>query len=153
MFHALRVGVTARSARLLGIACVALAACGGPQGPPRHPVGAMTARSTAKLGLVDLVVGDRARAERVRAVYEELAALGRDFDLARARSILRSRDEWQRRAAAAGPSSEASAEALELLLAPPVAEGQAAYERYTTLMLEARSLLSEDEFEALNRVR
>ncbi len=113
----------------------------------------MTARSTAKLELIDLVVSDPERAERVRAIYVELAVLGRDFDVARARSILRSRDEWQRRTTAEGQAAPASAEALELLLAPPVAEGKAAYERYTTLMLEARSLLSQDEFEALDRVR
>jgi hypothetical protein len=113
----------------------------------------MTARSTAKLGLVDLVVSDPIRAERVRAVYLELAALGRDFDLARARSMLKSREEWQRRATAEGQDAPATAEALELFLAPPIEEGKAAFQRYTALMLEARSLLTEAEFETLNRVR
>ena len=113
----------------------------------------MTARSAAKLDLVRLVVSDAARAERLRAVYVELMALGRDFDLARARSIWRARDEWARRGAAAGQAAPASAEVLELLLAPPLAEGKAAHERYTALMLEARSLLLEHEFEKLNRVR
>jgi hypothetical protein len=142
------------SARLLAVgACVALAGCGGEKGPPRHPVGEMTARSTAKQGLIDLVVSDPGKAERLQAVYLELAALGRDFDRARARAMLRSRDEWERRSAAEAQATPASAEALELFLAPPIAEGKAAYERYTTLMLEARSLLRPDEFETLNRVR
>jgi len=132
---------------------VVLAGCGGEKGPPRHPVGEMTARASAKLELINLVVGDPTRAQRLRAVYQELAALGRDFDLARARSMVRSRDEWERRTTAEGQATPVSAEALELFLAPPIAEGKAAYERYTTLMLEARSLLREDEFEALNRVR
>jgi hypothetical protein len=133
--------------------CVVLAGCGGQKGPPRHPVGEMTARSTARLELIDLVVSDPTRAERVRAVYLELAVLGRDFDRLRARSMLRSRDEWARRATPEGQATPASADALELFLAPPIAEGKAAYARYTTLMLEARSLLREDEFETLNRVR
>ncbi|HKO90830.1 MAG TPA: hypothetical protein VJU61_06755 [Polyangiaceae bacterium] len=113
----------------------------------------MTARSTAKLELIDLVVSERTRAERVRAVYLELAALGRDFDLARARAMLRSRDEWQRRTTVEAQAAPVSPEALELFLAPPLADSTAAYDRYTTLMLEVRSLLREDEFEKLNRVR
>ena len=146
--------MTSRAALLLGIgAWLLLAGCGGQKGPPRHPVGEMTARSTAKLELVDLVVSDPLRAERLRAVYLELAALGRDFDLARARSVVRCRDEWQRRTTAEGQATPVSAEALELFLAPPLAESKAAYERYTALMLEARSLLDEAEFEKLDRVR
>ena len=138
---------------LLAGVWIVLAGCGGEKGPPRHPVGEMTARASAKLGLIDLVVSDPTRAERLRVVYVELAALGRDFDLARARSMLRSRDEWARRTTAEGQATPVSAEALELFLAPPIAVGKAAYERYAALMLEARSLLREDEFEALNRVR
>ena len=146
--------MNSRSVRLLAVAAgLLLGACGGQKGPPRHPVGEMTARSTAKLELIDLVVSERTRAERVRAVYLELAALGRDFDLARARAMLRSRDEWQRRTTVEAQAAPVSPEALELFLAPPLADSTAAYDRYTTLMLEVRSLLREDEFEKLNRVR
>ena len=127
--------------------------CGAEQGPPRHPVAEMIARSSAKLEVIPLVVSDAKRAERVREVFAELAAIGRGFDTARARSVTRARDEWARRGAAGGQAPAASAEELELLLAPPAADGRAAYARYTALMLEARSLLSEDEFETLNRVR
>jgi hypothetical protein len=127
--------------------------CGGAAGPARHPVAEMTARASAKLEVIPLVVSDPKRAERVREVFAELAAVGRDFDRVRARSVTHARDEWARRGAAGAAAPAASAEELELLLAPPVADARAAYARYTTLMLEARSLLSEAEFEKLDRVR
>jgi len=146
--------VKVRSARLLAVGVwVILAGCGGEKGPPRHPVAEMTARSTAKLELIDLVVSDPSRAQRLHALYLEVATVARDFDLARARSMLRAQDEWQRRTTAEGQEPPASEEMLELLLAPPIAVGKAAFERYTALMLEARSLLREDEFETLNGVR
>jgi len=141
------------AASLLGLGVWIVAACGGEQGPARHPVAQMSARSSAKLDVIPLVVGDPERAERLREVFAELAALGRDVDSARARSVTRARDEWARRSTTEGQAPPASAEELELLLAPPVADARATYARYTALMLEARRLLSEDEFEKLNRVR
>ena len=54
--------------------CLATA-CGGQQGPARHPVAEMAARSSAKLEVIPLVVSDPERAERVRAVFAELAAV------------------------------------------------------------------------------
>jgi hypothetical protein len=50
-------------------------------------------------------------------------------------------------------ASPPSADELERILAPPVEVGRALFDRYTALMLEARSLLSQGEFEKLNRVR
>ena len=113
----------------------------------------MTARTSAKLQLLDLVVTDRVRAEQVRRVYRQLVALGREYDLMRASSISKARAAWEKRTTAGESADPAGSEALELLLAPPLEQGKAAYERYTALMLEARSLLTQREFERLDRVR
>jgi hypothetical protein len=138
---------------LLAIGTWLATGCGGQQGPARHPVAEMTARSSAKLEVIPLVVSDPRRAERVREVFAELATIGRDFDTARARSVMHAREEWARRGAVDGQAPAATAEELELLLAPPMADGRAAYARYTALMLEVRGLLSEAEFGKLDRVR
>jgi hypothetical protein len=131
----------------------AILGCGGQKGPPRHPVGEMTARATAKLDVIELVVSDPVRAEQVRQVYLQMAALGREFDLARARSILEARSSLEKRSTEAAQAEPASATELELMLAPPLERGKALFGRYTALMLEARTLLTEDEFEKLNGVR
>jgi len=128
----------------------ALFGCGGQSGPPRHPVAQMSARATAKIGVVELVVSDPVRAERLRQVYLRIAELGQEFDLARSRAILQARSIAEQRSANAEP---VGSDALELLLAPPLAQGKAMFDRYAALMRQARSLLTQDEFETLNRVR
>jgi hypothetical protein len=124
--------------------------CGGQSGPPRHPVAELSARATAKLGLIDLVVADPLRAEQLRQVYLRIAALAHEFDLARTRSMLQARSIAQQRSARAEPGDPA---VLERVLAPPIAQSRSMFERYSALMLEARSLLTEAEFNELNRVR
>jgi hypothetical protein len=127
-----------------------LLGCGGQKGPPRHPVAEMSARYTARTGVIDLIVADPARADRLREVYLRVAALGHEFDLARARSMLEARSIAEQRSRQGEPADPG---ALEDLLAPPLAQGRAMFDRYAALMLEARALLTEDEFERLNRVR
>ena len=144
-------GTLQRAVALL--AALAIAGCGGPEGPPRHPVQEMTARATAKLDLVDLVVSDSERAQRVRQVYLQLVDLGREFDLLRARALTRARADWQQRATPDAQTAPADGKTLELVLAPPLEQSKAVFERYTALMLEARSLLTQQEFEKLNKVR
>ena len=134
-------------------ALVLLLACGGQQGPPRHPVAEMSARATAKLGVIDLVVSDPLRAERVREVYLRIATVAREFDQARARSLLQARSIAEQRTTPEAQAEAADTAALEHLLAPPLAQGKTMYERYTALMRQARSLLTADEFDTLNRVR
>jgi hypothetical protein len=124
--------------------------CGGQSGPPRHPVAEMSARATAKIGLIDLVVADEGRAQRLRQIYLRSAALAHEFDLARARSMLQARSLAEQRSAQTEPGDPA---VLERLLAPPLAQSRSIFDRYTALMLEARSLLTQSEFDKLNRVR
>ena len=107
----------------------------------------------AKLDLVELVVTDEARAERLRDVYQRLADLGRQFDLARARSMLDARSVLENRPDRTEPPGPTPSAELERVLAPPLEESKAFYDRYSALMLEVRSLLTEDEFEKLNGVR
>lgn len=133
-------------------ASFALLGCGGAKGPPRHPVQEMTARSTAKLDLVELVVTDPERARRAREVYVELAELGRKFDAMRASSLAKAGADWQRRTQVA-PGETARPETLELVLAPPLEESRVIFERYAALMLHIRSLLTREEFEKLDKVR
>ncbi|HKP62510.1 MAG TPA: hypothetical protein VJV78_37505 [Polyangiales bacterium] len=138
------------------LACVclsALVACGGQSGPPRHPVGEMSARATAKIELIDLVVPDPQRAERVRDVYVRIAALGDEFDQARARSILQVRSIAEERSTPEAQAEPVDVSALERMLAPPLVQSRAMFDRYAALMQQARSLLTADEFETLNRVR
>jgi hypothetical protein len=114
----------------------------------------MSARATGRIGVIDLVVSDPARADRLRQVYLEIATLALEYDLARARSILQARSiAAERSRQQAAPATTSDAGVLEHLLAPPLEQGKAMFERYTALTLEARSLLTEDEFETLNRVR
>lgn len=151
--------VLARSGRLhacllVALCCVpALFGCGGHNGPPFHPVAQMSARASARLNVIDLVVSDPARADRLHQVYLEITALALEYDLARARSILQARSIAKQRSTLAAQAVAPDADVLEHLLAPPFDQGKAVFDRYVALTLEARSLLTEDEFETLNRVR
>jgi hypothetical protein len=113
----------------------------------------MRARATAKLDVVELVVSDPARAEQVRRLYLRMAALARQFDLARAQSMLDARAAWQQQSGDPPTDHRLHTADLEMMLAPPLEQGKALFARYTALMLEARRLLTESEFAKLNDVR
>ena len=140
-------------AAAFALALSSVAACGAKEGPPRHPVGEMRARLEAKLDLVELVVKDPTRAARLREIYIEAWQLGYDFDLARARSL-------QEVGAVAGGRTTSEAQqqplpegALEKTMVPDIELGRASFARYTALMLEARTLLSDEEFRRLEATR
>lgn len=145
--------MTRFAARALASLCCSplLFACAGQDGPPRHPVAEMSARASAKIGVIELVVSDAARAERLRQVYLRVVELAHEFDLARAQSLVQARALATQRSTAGAEPVDAAA--LEHVLAPPLAQSKALFERYAALMLEARSLVSADEFDELNRVR
>jgi hypothetical protein len=141
-----------RALALLALS-MAASACGGPSGPPRHPVNELGARAAAKLDLVELVVSDPARAERLRRIYREAWQLGRDFDLARASALRQAYAVAANRTTAKGQAEPLHSAALERMMVPPIELGRAKLQRYTSLMLEARTLLSEDEFRKLDATR
>jgi hypothetical protein len=132
---------------LVGIgAGIGLLACSHP--PPRLAV-ELTARANAKASIVPLVVSDPVRAQRLRAIYKEVTRLGYEFDHARSHA----RAECRAAAERLGPDPIASG-ALECLIAPPLGEkDRAALAAYTRLMAEARSLLTQREFDKLARMR
>ena len=145
--------MTFRSARsFAAVLGAALAGCGGQAGPPRHPIAEMTSRATAKLDVLDLVVSDPERADRLRAIYLRAFQLGRDFDVARAHSLAHARRQAEPRngePADQGPDTSP----FESVLAPPAEVGRGAMNRYVALMLEARKLLTQEEFEKLDALR
>lgn len=135
---------------LVGVAALfGVAACSS-RPPPRLAV-ELTARATAKAGVVSLVVSDRQRARRLREIYQEVVSLSRELDRARVTARAQCASELEQRAAATKSDPIASG-ALGCSIAPPVTD-RAALERYTQLMLESRSLLTQREFEKLARVR
>jgi len=139
-----------RSRLLVGVAAVlGVAACSS-RPPPRLAV-ELTARATAKAGVVSLVVSDRERARRLREIYQEVVSLSRDLDRARVMARAQCATELERRATST-KSDPIGSGVLGCSIAPPVTD-RAALDRYTQLMLESRSLLTPREFEKLARVR
>jgi len=135
---------------LVGVgAALCVAACSA-RPPPRLAV-ELTARATAKAGVVSLVVADRARAERLRAIYLEVVGLGRELDRARVLARAQCASELER--PTAGPATDPIASGvLGCSIAPPLTD-RSALDRYARLMLEARTLLTQREFERLARMR
>ena len=135
------------------LALSSVAACSSKEVPPRHPVAEMRARSEAKLDLVELVVSDPARSARLREIYREAWQLGHDFDLARARSLREAQAVVAERTSSDAQRQALPDGVLEGLLVPDLTIGRATFARYTALMLEARALLSEEEFRKLDATR
>jgi hypothetical protein len=128
-------------------------ACNVKSVPPRHAVVESAASAVAKAELVDLVVSDPDRAERVQRIYLAIAALGYELEMRRAQNAAGSRLVFSGGAPAAPHAERVNARDLELALAPPLEASHAAFERYVALVLEVRVLLREDEFERLRNVR
>ena len=137
-----------RALVVLGVMLGAAACSSRP--PPRLAV-ELSARATAKEGVVRLVVSDRTRAERLRAIYLEVVSLSRELDHARVTARAQCANGLERRAAPAASDPVASG-ALGCSIAPPLTD-RATLDRYTRLMLEARTLLTQREFERLARMR
>ena len=137
------------SRALVGAIALLVAACSSR--PPRLAV-ELSARATAKAGVVSLVVSDPVRAERLRAIYLEVTSLARELDRARVMARRQCHIAPVPRAAVAVPSDPIDSGALACSIAPPLAD-RTALDRYTQLMLEARTLLTESEFQTLARMR
>jgi len=136
---------------LVGVGAVFCVSACSARPPPRLAV-ELTARATAKAGVVSLVVTDRARAERLRAIYLEVVGLGRELDRARVTARAQCASQLERRASGPATPDPIASGALGCSIAPPLTD-RAALERYTRLMLEARTLLTQREFDKLARMR
>jgi hypothetical protein len=137
-----------RALAVLGV-MMGTAACSS-RPPPRLAV-ELSARATAKAGVVSLVVSDRTRAERLREIYLEVVSLSRELDHARITARAQCANDLERRAAPTSSDPIVSG-ALGCSIAPPLTDRDA-LDRYTRLMLEARTLLTQREFEKLARMR
>ncbi len=137
--------MTMRPVALVLLAACPLLACNVKSAPPRYPVAQLTVGGKAKADVVDLIVSDRERADRLRKIYSRIAALEYEFDIARERAV----EAPPSPANHAAPTDRIHAAQLERFLTPPLAESRAAFERYVTLVLEARRELREHEFERL----
>ena len=135
----------------LGLSSVV--ACGSKELAPRHPVGGVQARLEAKLDLIELVVSDPTRAARLREIYVEAWQLGHDFDLARARSLQQAQAVAAERTSPDAQRTALPEGVLEGMLVPNIEIGRTTFSRYTALMLEARTLLSDEEFRKLDAAR
>jgi hypothetical protein len=136
---------------LVGVSAVfGVAACSS-RPPPRLAV-ELTARATAKAGVVSMVVSDRHRAERLRAIYLEVIDLGRELDRAHVAARTQCASAPERRARLSAASDPVASGVLGCSIAPPLAE-RTALDQYSRLMLEARTLLTQREFEKLARMR
>ena len=140
-------------AAAFALALSLVAACSSKDVPPRHPVGGVQARLEAKLDLIELVVSDPTRAARLREIYVEAWQLGHDFDLARARSLQQAQAVAAERTSPDAQRTPLPEGVLEGMLVPNIEIGRATFTRYTALMLEARTLLSEQEFRKLDAAR
>ena len=138
---------------LIGVgAILGLAACSA-RPPPRLSV-ELTARANAKAGVVPLVVSDPSRARRLRAIFEEVVHLGRELDRVRAAARAQCRAAAEQQKSATTSADPIGSGALECLIAPPLGErDRKALDSYTRVMLEARSLLTQREFDKLARMR
>jgi hypothetical protein len=135
------------------LALSSVVACSSKATTPRHPVGEIRARAEAKLDLVELVVHDPTRATRLREIYLQAWQLGYEFDVARARTLQEAQAVAAERTSTDAQRRELPDGALEALLVPDPELGRETFARYTALMLEARALLSDEEFRKLDAAR
>ncbi len=103
--------------------------------------------------MVRLVVSDPVRAERLHAIYLEVVSRGRELDRARVTARAQCAVAPEARATAAVPSDPIGSGALGCLIAPPLGNNRATLDQYSRLMREARTLLTQREFEKLARMR
>jgi hypothetical protein len=106
------------------------------------PSTAIHDRTASRVELVDFVISDRARAEKVRALYEEIEQIMREAARVEARELAR-----------VGSSSLRSEDELRASLAASREAELAALERYVDVELRIRALTTPAEFARLDRIR
>lgn len=129
--------------RLGSFGSVAVAvACGGKELPPQLATTAAQDRAASRVELVDLVVSEPARAEKVRALYVEIETLMRETKKAEARELV----------ALGGPCPRSDAETREAFRRFREAE-RAALKTYAGLQLELRRATTPEEFAKLDAIK
>ncbi|MGF1466727.1 MAG: hypothetical protein ACFCGT_11395 [Sandaracinaceae bacterium] len=128
----------------LGLLGPGLAGCGSP--PVRHPVSLIQERMRPRIALVEFIVKDPSRRERVTRILLEIEEL--TFAWQRDRLALRSR------IFTAGSDGEPPTDQeLEALFAQSLEESGAYFDRYVELQLALRAATTEAEFARLDRIK
>jgi hypothetical protein len=123
------------------IACASIA-CGGDKPPARLPTTAARDRMAARVELVNLVISDAPRAEKVRSLYLAMDSLLIEAKRAQARQLL-----------LLGGERPASDEELRARLTAVRQVEAKALESYIELQLELRRFTTADEFARLDAIR
>lgn len=142
------LGVCCRSgmiALLVVFASGVAVSCGAPARPSSRPATRMYDRSMAQLGMVELVVPDRARAEHAKRLLERIE---RAFVVAEAKRL-----EASGRALGLSASGEPTDEEIRAAFAAMDAAATTAFAEYVRMQLELRSVLTKHEFDRLVKVR
>ena len=150
--HAFAPAVVRRMALPIGrslglLAGVALAwgatACGAKEPPPQLPTTGAHDRAASRIELVDLVIGDRARAARVRAIYVEIERLMLDTKTAEAKELQK---------LGLGPCPREPEQTREIFRRFRTAE-ERALRRYVALQAALRKETTQEEFARLDAIK
>ena len=135
------------SHRALAFAAAAFAFVFGVPGcadlPPSLPSTDAHLRSAARVELVDLVISDRPRAEKVRNLYAEIERLMVDVKITTAGEIIKLGAENPTR----------SDEETRAVVAKVRDAEVAAFRRYTKLQMELRRSMTAEEFAKLDAIK
>lgn len=118
-------------------------ACGAKEPPPQLPTTGAHDRAASRIELVELVIGDAARAARVRAIYVEIERTMLTTKAAEAKELEK---------LGLGPCPRAPAQTREIFARFRTAEEQA-LRRYVALQAELRRETTAEEFAALDAVK
>lgn len=124
-----------------GVVAVGVA-CGGTKLPPQLATTAAQQRAASRVELVDLVIGERARAEKVRDLYLEIESLMLETKQAQARELI----------ALGGPCPRSDAETRLAFRRFREAEKNA-LKKYAGLQLELRRATTPEEFAKLDAIK
>lgn len=130
----------------LGLTAIALGACGGEK-PVSHPVTAIQSRMRPRIALVEFIVKDDTRRQRVTELYLELEQL--TFEWQRARLQMRS----QIIGADGNHDGPRDETALDGLFERERVENAAYFERYTELQMALRENTTAAEFAKLDGIK
>jgi hypothetical protein len=111
--------------------------------PPSLPSTDAHVRNASRVELVDLVISDRARAEKVRRLYMEIEQLMVDVKRTTAGEIVR-----------LGSDNPTRSDAETRAVVAKVRDAEsAAFRRYVGLQMELRRSMSRDEFAKLDAIK
>lgn len=111
--------------------------------PPSLPSTDAHLRSASRVELVDLVIADRVRAQKVRALYAQIETLMFDVKLTTSREITK-----------LGADNPTQSDAETRAVVAKVRQAEiAAFQRYVKLQMELRRSMTADEFAKLDAIK